>query len=488
VTSTSGAFGETEIATQRLLLTPLRPEDAEPMGGVLADDRLHEFIGGSPASVSELRSRYRRLAAGSPDSDETWLNWIVRVRATGEAVGTVQATVTRRAERREAAVAWVIGTPWQGRGYASEAAIALVSWLSGQGAAAITAHIHPRHAASATVAERAGLVPTAEEVDGERVWRRIRGGTGYAPSMTQASDDQRLTVQAPGGRVLDVLISGPEDGLTLVFHTGTPGGLAGLGPMAAAVSARGLRTVLYARPGYGTSTAQPGRLVADAAADVAAVLDRLGVDEFVTAGWSGGGPHALACAALLPVRCLAGASVAGIAPSDSPGLDWLAGMGPENVEEFEAALAGEADLTRFLDAAAGLLRDISAAQVAEGLGGLVSAPDAAVASGDFADYLAASFRAALSTGIAGWRDDDLAFSRDWGISLEALGHATPVAIWQGDQDRMVPAAHGDWLAANIPRARPRLLPGDGHLTLMVSRFGEILDDLLGLAGKSRPPA
>jgi pimeloyl-ACP methyl ester carboxylesterase len=87
-------------------------------------------------------------------------------------------------------------------------------------------------------------------------------------------------------------------------------------------------------------------------------------------------------------------------------------------------------------------------------------------------------------GIDGWRDDDLAFTRDWGISLDALGHATPVAIWQGDQDRMVPSAHGAWLAANIPLARARLRPGEGHLTLMGSRLGEILDDLMSLA---RPP-
>jgi pimeloyl-ACP methyl ester carboxylesterase len=303
--------------------------------------------------------------------------------------------------------------------------------------------------------------------------------------MAQPSNSQRLTVQASGGRTLDVLDVGPRDGLALVFHTGTPGGLTGLGPMTGAVSALGLRTVLYARPGYCGSTPQPGRHVADAASDVGAILDRLGIDEFVTAGWSGGGPHALACAALLPVRCLAAASIAGIAPSDSPGLDWLAGMGAENIEEFGAAEAGEAELTRFLDAAGGALRDITAADLAAGLGGLVSEADQAVITGDFAEYLAGSFRAALSTGTAGWRDDDLAFTRDWGISLEALGHATPVAIWQGDQDRMVPAAHGDWLAATIPLARARRLPGEGHLTLMAARFGEILDDLLSLAGKGR---
>jgi pimeloyl-ACP methyl ester carboxylesterase len=303
------------------------------------------------------------------------------------------------------------------------------------------------------------------------------------PSTTP---EQRFTVQAPEGRVLNVLVSGPGDGLPLVFHTGTPAGLVGFGPIADAASARGLRTVLYSRPGYGGSTPQPGRLVADAAADVELILERVDADEFITAGWSGGGPHALACAALLPVRCLAAASIAGAAPSDSPGLDWLAGMAEENVAEFGAALAGEADLTRFLDAVAPALRGIGAAEVADGLGGLVSDADKAVLTGEFAEYLAASLRAALSTGIDGWRDDDLAFTRDWGLSLAALGHATPVAIWQGDQDRMVPGAHASWLAENIPRARLRLLPGEGHLTLMVKEFGRILDDLMDLARLSRP--
>jgi pimeloyl-ACP methyl ester carboxylesterase len=298
------------------------------------------------------------------------------------------------------------------------------------------------------------------------------------------ANEQRITVEADAGRVLDVLVGGPEDALPLVFHTGTPSGLVWYPPLAEAAAARGLRTVLYARPGYGGSTPQPGRLVADAAADVDRILERIGADEFVTAGWSGGGPHALACAALLPVRCLAAATIAGVAPSDSPGLDWMAGMAEENHEEFRAALAGEAELTAFLDAAAGSLREISAAEVSDGLGGLVSEADKAALGGEFADYLAAAMRAALTPGIDGWRDDDLAFTRDWGVSLDALGHATPVAIWQGDQDRMVPGAHGAWLAANIPLARARMRPGEGHLTLMINRIGEILDDLMALA---RPP-
>ena len=121
--------------------------------------------------------------------------------------------------------------------------------------------------------------------------------------------------------------------------------------------------------------------------------------------------------------------------------------------------------------------------MADGLGGLLSETDKAALTAEFADHLSASLRAAVTRGIDGWRDDDLAFTHDWGLSLDALGHATPVAIWQGDQDRMVPSAHGAWLAANIPLARARFLPGEGHLSL-INRLGEILDDLMSLA---RPP-
>jgi pimeloyl-ACP methyl ester carboxylesterase len=302
--------------------------------------------------------------------------------------------------------------------------------------------------------------------------------------MMRDSYDRLVTVRGPGGRRLDVLVSGPGRGLPLVFHTGTPGGLVGYGPMVEAAAVRGLRTVLYSRPGYGGSTPKPGRVVADAAADVAAILDQVGGDQFVTAGWSGGGPHALACAALLPGRCLAAASVAGVAPYDTKSLDWLDGMAQENVDEFAAAAAGEEKLTRFLEEQAGPLRDVSAADVADSLGGLVSDIDRVVLAGGFAEYIAASTRAALRTGIGGWRDDDLAFTRGWGFGVAALGGAA-IAIWQGDEDNMVPRTHGDWLAANISMARARLLPGDGHLTLVAERFGEILDDLLEMAGMTR---
>jgi pimeloyl-ACP methyl ester carboxylesterase len=295
---------------------------------------------------------------------------------------------------------------------------------------------------------------------------------------------ETFTVYLADGRQLEVLATGPETGLPLVMHNGTPVGLVAYPPMIEAAAARGLRLVICARPGYGESTPRPGRRVADVTQDVAAVLDELGAPHFVTVGWSGGGPHALACAARLPGRCLAAATMAGVAPYRAEGLDWLAGMGAENLSEFGAAEAGDGPLTSYLVAEAGGLAAITGPEVATELGSLVSAADKAAATGEFAEYLAAAFRAAVRYGIAGWRDDDLAFVADWGFTMADAGAGAPVAVWQGDQDMMVPWAHGSWLAGHVPGARAHLLPGEGHLTLGLTSFGAILDDLLDLAGRS----
>ncbi|MGP8000599.1 MAG: alpha/beta fold hydrolase [Streptosporangiaceae bacterium] len=298
--------------------------------------------------------------------------------------------------------------------------------------------------------------------------------------------EQRV-LTTPDGRRLEVLTAGPAGGLPLLFHNGTPSGLVAFEPMTAAAADRGLRTVMYARPGYGQSAPRPGRSVADTVGDASTVLDDLGADQFVTVGWSGGGPHALACAALLPGRCLAAASLAGVAPAQAAGLDWLAGMGPENIEEFGAARRGEAALTAYLTPEAEQLGHVTGEQVAAALGGLVSAADREVVTAGFADYLAAAFRAALSTGIAGWLEDDLAFVSGWGFPVQQAGQV-PVAVWQGSEDRMVPGSHGAWLAGHIPGARAHLLAGEGHLTVGVRGFGAVLDDLLDLAGPAGRPA
>lgn len=294
-------------------------------------------------------------------------------------------------------------------------------------------------------------------------------------------DSERQVFKAADGRDIEYLTAGPADGLPLVVHEGTPMGLVLNTRLAGAAAERGLRVVQAARPGYEWSTARPGRTVADVVPDVTALLDELGAGSFVSIGFSGGGPHSLACAALAAGRCLGAASVAGVAPYTADGLDFLAGMGPENVEEFSLAARGADALVPFLDQEAAALATITGDQVSASLGGLISGADAAVITGAFADDLAAGLRGALLNGIAGWRDDDLAFAADWGFDPAAAG--ARAAIWQGDQDNMVPFTHGQWLAAHVPGARVHLEPGAGHLTMTVTAIGRILDDLLGLAGR-----
>ncbi|WP_329276473.1 GNAT family N-acetyltransferase [Streptomyces sp. NBC_01451] len=158
------------MRTVRLDLLPLAVEHAEEMAAALSDPALHTYIGGAPSTPDALRARYQRLVAGSPDPSVTWLNWVLRLRADGCLTGTVQATVIE--DRRLAEIAWVVGTPWQGRGLASEAARELVEWLSRRSSVrSIVAHVHPEHRASAAVARAAGLSPTEEEQEGEVRWR-----------------------------------------------------------------------------------------------------------------------------------------------------------------------------------------------------------------------------------------------------------------------------------------------------------------------------
>ncbi|HEY3502847.1 MAG TPA: GNAT family N-acetyltransferase [Actinocatenispora sp.] len=160
------------IDTARLLLRPLRVEHAEEMAAVLADPALHTFIGGTPETPDALRARYRRLTVGSPDPAVGWLNWVVELRDEAHLTGTVQATVGPAGDGFVAEIAWVVGTAWQGRGIASEAARGLVGWLGRHRVRAVVAHVHPDHHASAAVARAAGLAPTDRWQDDEVEWYR----------------------------------------------------------------------------------------------------------------------------------------------------------------------------------------------------------------------------------------------------------------------------------------------------------------------------
>jgi pimeloyl-ACP methyl ester carboxylesterase len=290
----------------------------------------------------------------------------------------------------------------------------------------------------------------------------------------------RLHIDGPRGR-LEVEITGPDDGETLIFHMGTPSAGNMFAPLVELGAQRGIRHVLYLRPGYASSERCEGRVVADCAADVAAVADALGVERFYTAGRSGGGPHALACAALLPSRVIAAATIAGCAPLSAEGLDWLAGMGQENIDEFAATQAGEQELLDFLEPFRTKLISADSADLHAEFGDLLSDVDRGVMTGEFARYEAESMRAGMEHGVWGWFDDDIELIRDWGFELSDISR--PVTIWQGAQDRMVPLAHGEWLVAHIPGARARLLPDHGHMSLALGHYGEILDDLLAGGGR-----
>lgn len=286
-------------------------------------------------------------------------------------------------------------------------------------------------------------------------------------------------VQLPDGRRLDVRVSGPDDGLPFVFHHGTPGAGTPLRALERAAHARGLRVVMTSRPGYGDSSRHEGRRIANVAADVEAVLGALAATRCVVGGWSGGGPHALACGARLP-GVAAVLVIAGVAPYDADGLEWPDGMGQDNLDEFGAAVEGPEPLRALLEAQHDHLKNVRVDQLVASLESLLPEVDRAVLTDEFGEDMAASFREAMRTGVDGWLDDDLAFVSPWGFDLAEID--VPTALWQGSLDLMVPFAHGTWLADRVPGASAHLIEGEGHLSVGVGALDAMLDELVVLAG------
>ncbi|MEO8274353.1 MAG: alpha/beta hydrolase [Chloroflexota bacterium] len=294
--------------------------------------------------------------------------------------------------------------------------------------------------------------------------------------MTELPTRPTRSITTPDGRSLDVWLAGPPDGIPVVYHSGTPGNGLPFAQYVAAMAERGLRYLSITRPGYGGSTRLEGRAVAHVVGDTLTVFDELGIDRAYVVGWSGGGPHALACAALMPERVLGTAILAGVAPYPAAGLDWLSGMGAENVEEFNLALAGPAALLPTVEAGAAQMRAVTPEGIADAFGDLVDEVDRGHAKGPFASYLAALDHEAFRLAGWGWFDDDIAFTRPWGFGVADV--ESQVHVWQGAHDRMVPFAHGQWLAANLPDACPHLFAEQGHLSLVVEQFPAVLDELL----------
>ena len=285
-------------------------------------------------------------------------------------------------------------------------------------------------------------------------------------------------IELDDGRRLDLRVSGPIDGVPLVFHHGTPGAGTPIRALERAVHDRGLRFATFSRPGYGRSSRLSGRRVVDVVPDTAAVLTAIEADRCLVAGWSGGGPHALACGARL--GSAAGTLlISGVAPYGLADLDWMAGMGDDNVAEFGAALLGEPALRPFLEEVREHLKDTDTAGIIASLDSLLPDVDKAVLTDEFGEDIAASFAEALRHGVDGWVDDALAFTEPWGFHLDEI--SSPVMIWQGSLDLMVPFAHGKALASRIAGASVHLEEGEGHLSIGLGALDSMLDELVSVA-------
>jgi len=285
-----------------------------------------------------------------------------------------------------------------------------------------------------------------------------------------------LDVTLRDGRTLHVYDVGDPDGNVVVEHHGTPGSGLPYPPDIERARERALRIIRYDRAGYGGSTPNPGRSVVDVVADVEDVLDSLGVERYVSLGGSGGCPHSFAGGARSE-RCLAAAAIAAPTPYPAAGLDWLAGMGEQNVEEFGAAFAGPEKLEPFLERDAAEVSAATPEQIKDVMASLLPPVDAAVLTGERAEHWKRSSDRALAQGIPGWRDDDLAFVKPWGFGLDEI--RVPTLLWQGVQDKMVPVAHGRWLAERVSGVEAHISEEDGHLSIAVGRLGEIYDWLAG---------
>jgi pimeloyl-ACP methyl ester carboxylesterase len=270
-------------------------------------------------------------------------------------------------------------------------------------------------------------------------------------------------VALPDGRTLHAYESGDPAGQLVIHHHGTPGSGLLRREWAKDAQERGIRLVGYDRAGYGGSSRHAGRSVSDVTADIAALADSLGVHRFFTWGVSGGGPHALACAALLGDRLIAAAVLASAAPYDASGLDFLAGMGQDNIDEFGAALEGEEALRAYLTPQSDGLLESTPENLRDAMESLLPAVDKAALTGETAEFFHSSMTSGLRSSFDGWLDDDVAFVTPWSFEVSSI--TVPTLVMQGEQDLMVPFAHGQWIAAALPGATVRLLPDEGHISL-----------------------
>jgi len=283
------------------------------------------------------------------------------------------------------------------------------------------------------------------------------------------------TFTTADGLELAYLEVGDPEGSPVLYHHGTPGSRLEHHPDEGVYLDRGIRWIAYDRPGYGRSSRDPDRRVASAATYAGALADHLGLERFGLMGVSGGGPHTLACAALLANRVTRAAVLVGAAPSDDPAFDFLEGMAEVNLEEFGAAVEGKEAITALLDPQVETIRS-EPDELLDAIASELPAPDQAMlARPEVRAIVRDSFVESVRQGSGGWVDDDLAFAKAWGFELADV--PTEVRLWQGDLDVLVPRSHAEYQAAHLPRAEFELVPNAGHLLL--DHWPDALDWLLG---------
>jgi pimeloyl-ACP methyl ester carboxylesterase len=327
----------------------------------------------------------------------------------------------------------------------------------------------PRHlgVAFASPVRRATPTPLREAGGRARMPRRRAGVSPMVEHRLETADR----------RVLAVLEAGDPAGRPVLSFHGTPGSRLLFAADVALCERDGIRLLSYDRPGYADSTGKPGRSVADCVEDVRTIAAALGIDELAVWGISGGGPHALACAALLSDLVVAVAALASLAPFGAPDLDFFAGMGEQNVEDIQLALAdpeaarakGRRERDEYLAA--------DVATTAALMHTLLGPADQAAFTGELGEYIVESVRCGLAPGDEGWWEDGVALIAPWGFEVDSI--ATPVLLHHGRDDRFVPFGHGEWFARHIPGVEAVLTEEDGHLTLLTHHLEAIHAWLLG---------
>jgi pimeloyl-ACP methyl ester carboxylesterase len=289
----------------------------------------------------------------------------------------------------------------------------------------------------------------------------------------------KRVVHAADGRRLSTQIYGDPDGKPVFLLHGTPGSRLGPHPRSAVLHRLGIRLISFDRPGYGESDRLEGRRVADAAADVQAIADAYGLRKFAIVGRSGGGPHALACAALLPERTTKAAVLVSLAPRGADGLDWLDGMARSNVMEFTAASNGYAGIAAHTKQVADAIRADPTSLIVRLQAELPDPDKRVVADRGIRSKLVEAYAEAMRTSDYGWIDDTLAFSLPWGFDPAAV--SVPVLLWHGANDVFSPASHARWLASRIPNATVIVQAGAAHFGAL-----DVLPDILRWLSSSRP--